>query len=535
MAPQNLCFSDFPAEIIAHIFLQGTISQQATSPYSLPYPFLVSEVCTTWRNIALSSPALWTLVVVPIFYQPAGLFCMTLTNNWIKRSGALPISVILDARFSWRRAEDDKEVVSPGFITMMLQSVVESAGDKLRRLDICIPYHPTFGHKDYALLERATSLEQLRVVSASMPMASELVSGAFFDRSDLWDGISLPQLRKLGWSSSGIPLLTNLTTFSAPALSMTYDEMGTFFRGSPHISHLILDDIRPIRGVPQPPPDERIQVPSLTHVAIKCYREIGLHEAHVFTFLHIDHLTYLELDGTMSVTQLFGSSIPHIAESLRDLMIANYSDASLMKNSVDGKRDVAAIQSFHGLQHFYFLNAPSQIFKVNLTELQTSRNSSIRRSGSISRLRSEQTRESRIDPTLAVYQRARPKNIINESTLTGSEPSMWPCLRHVTFDSLAALDISILCNWIKDHRTLAVLDLSDMALRHVVGSLRRRGDVIFPAGWKPYAPLIHNEDTEALRDVKDWISARVQLRVMKEKCCGMLYNRVFNALGEELP
>jgi len=69
----------------------ATGSSDFDSPWP-PFPIVVSHVCRHWRNIAFSTPSLWTTITVPPEERPPYEFAMTL----LERSRGLPIDIYID-------------------------------------------------------------------------------------------------------------------------------------------------------------------------------------------------------------------------------------------------------------------------------------------------------------------------------------------------------------------------------------------------------------------------------------------------------
>ncbi|KAF4611511.1 hypothetical protein D9613_004475 [Agrocybe pediades] len=94
--------SDLPVEILARIFY--ACFSEDMQKYGEPIyedcfvPLKVGAVCRTWRQIAWSSPELWTVISMKRVLSPAFHVCKQygLMEGWIERSGALPLWVYLE-------------------------------------------------------------------------------------------------------------------------------------------------------------------------------------------------------------------------------------------------------------------------------------------------------------------------------------------------------------------------------------------------------------------------------------------------------
>ena len=84
--------SNLPPEVLGRIFLYSL--EEPGKQRKLPHPRTLCSVCSRWRGIALSTPRLWTTVVVAILYsisQERAEEKVAYLHTWIGRSGALPL------------------------------------------------------------------------------------------------------------------------------------------------------------------------------------------------------------------------------------------------------------------------------------------------------------------------------------------------------------------------------------------------------------------------------------------------------------
>ncbi|KAJ7894821.1 hypothetical protein B0H13DRAFT_2035750 [Mycena leptocephala] len=81
-----------PNEIISEIFLQSLdISDSSLSgPAS---PLFLGHICQKWRDIALSTPSLWTSISLTITNNAAPDRRLRLLETWLARSRACPLSI----------------------------------------------------------------------------------------------------------------------------------------------------------------------------------------------------------------------------------------------------------------------------------------------------------------------------------------------------------------------------------------------------------------------------------------------------------
>ena len=92
--------NQWPREILTEIFwncvpkITETASWVSSSYYG---PLSLCRVCSSWYALALATPKLWTTVVIIIGDRCVDLSDVThVTNVWLQRSGALPLTLRLD-------------------------------------------------------------------------------------------------------------------------------------------------------------------------------------------------------------------------------------------------------------------------------------------------------------------------------------------------------------------------------------------------------------------------------------------------------
>ncbi|KAJ7605419.1 hypothetical protein FB45DRAFT_809140, partial [Roridomyces roridus] len=86
-----------PLEISSEIFLlclplRPEFPSGHPRPHAHIAPLLLLNVCHTWTNIALSTPALWASISIG-FPHPTGFEC--LLEGWLRRSGCHPLQISL--------------------------------------------------------------------------------------------------------------------------------------------------------------------------------------------------------------------------------------------------------------------------------------------------------------------------------------------------------------------------------------------------------------------------------------------------------
>ena len=85
----------------------------------------------------------------------------------------------------------------------------------------------------------------------------------------------------------------------------------------------------------------------------------------------------------------------------------------------------------------------------------------------------------------------------------------WPDLRVIRLDTLLAVDVALLCEFIAHRKGLRAVELSHSAMRHLSGSLRRKGDHVYALPWR--TANMSTQNPEGTKDVQEWLAGRVAL------------------------
>ena len=126
-----------PPEVSSHIFL---LSMGARDTYvsqrgaGLPTPFLLGAVCRGWRQLARSTPRLWTTLGLKNFDTTNPSLKRTgalpqLIADWLERSGGLPLTLHISSgelRTPLRRIRINHQYSQQAF-RALVQSIVHSS------------------------------------------------------------------------------------------------------------------------------------------------------------------------------------------------------------------------------------------------------------------------------------------------------------------------------------------------------------------------------------------------------------------------
>ncbi|KAK0484905.1 hypothetical protein IW261DRAFT_1308759, partial [Armillaria novae-zelandiae] len=237
-----------PNELLAKIFF---LAAKETRHDTIPAPFIVSQICRRWRNVALSTGDLWRFIS---FGFPLTSTQYLRANSMLSRSSTFPLDLLMDFRDpSW-----DWEEEPHGFTSNGMRSVIrllEPHFNRLQDVDILLdtwaPMH-TFLSETQRL--DVASLPALKRLSLSRCNAYFALKGQIFlperlrDSLPLFGGKPLPGLTHLSlvgvhvnWSAAASSL-SNLASlelkYHAPDVLPTWNEFTDLISGSPDLRHL---------------------------------------------------------------------------------------------------------------------------------------------------------------------------------------------------------------------------------------------------------------------------------------------------------
>ncbi|KAJ6523676.1 hypothetical protein DFH09DRAFT_883954, partial [Mycena vulgaris] len=85
-------FTRLPLEISSEIFLQCSYLSPHPQAGALHIPMLLLNICNTWSDIAIATPALWAAIHIR-FSRPKGFSeCL---GAWLQRGGSHSLSMSL--------------------------------------------------------------------------------------------------------------------------------------------------------------------------------------------------------------------------------------------------------------------------------------------------------------------------------------------------------------------------------------------------------------------------------------------------------
>ncbi|KDR80953.1 hypothetical protein GALMADRAFT_153342 [Galerina marginata CBS 339.88] len=487
-----------PNEIVAKIFLAGTEIWRELDPLGFPFPVLVSGVCSHWRLLSQGTPELWTFLLPQLRNDPEE--CLRWTSNWLERSGAMLVSIVIDDRTASGPENLDTLMLTRSIVGIL--GLVANNIHRLHRLDILTTDSSTF--EDFTKnLNHASHLRHLSLCArnSALPFSSFVKS----PENSRWSSLQLlPSLASFRFQNISPPLVSNITSLNAHSLQLDYEDVQKLFTACPNLADLVLPKVLPISG-PIPTRSTPIEVPSLRSIAVSSHSIRPETQAiYLFSFIVVPNLVYLEVEGNVRTALLFSSSLS--SSKLRTLRVAHCSRFSFHPQ---GKEDIKFYQSFSTLHHLELIRAPAGELLLKT---------------SADRPRLERRRS--INLRMPTY-RDRPIGLGNEGISTSSLQSaesqmLWPELRSITLDSFLTDDLVSLVSFAKIHEDLQSIRLSKPAMRHLSESLRRNGDVVFTPPSRRQSPGIGSNDVQGTKDVREWLSESVQLGLVQEPSHGLL-------------
>ncbi|KAJ7633193.1 hypothetical protein FB45DRAFT_1003327 [Roridomyces roridus] len=178
-----------PSEITSEIFLYFLPPYpQRPSFWGYQSPSFLLRICRRWRDVALTTPALWSGVQLTIDPQ-RHVRQSRLLDMWLQRSRNCPLSIQLGYSEELMPSEDEEDEDEEGFVESL-----RSHAMRWQEMDISLP------------------LDNLRKITGSMPLLRRLTIGV--DRWDTETPLALftdaPALKHVVLRSSFTPFIVAL-------------------------------------------------------------------------------------------------------------------------------------------------------------------------------------------------------------------------------------------------------------------------------------------------------------------------------------
>ncbi|KAJ7050003.1 hypothetical protein C8F01DRAFT_1180431 [Mycena amicta] len=109
-----------PRDIISEIFVACLPAHQNAVIDATEAPLVLSHICSAWREIALTTPRLWASLHVPLQFIAADVDRTPILEEWLKRSGACPLSLSIYGDQAGSAWADAYPAVTPEYLDSAL-------------------------------------------------------------------------------------------------------------------------------------------------------------------------------------------------------------------------------------------------------------------------------------------------------------------------------------------------------------------------------------------------------------------------------
>ncbi|KAL0579298.1 hypothetical protein V5O48_002696 [Marasmius crinis-equi] len=100
-----------PLEVVAEIFHHCLPNQPFIRPSPFDAPILLTQVCRHWRDIALSTPSLWSSIAVTV-HKDQCTPPLSLIETWVSRSKMQPLSFSIDERLHLEDVVEHEDLIT---------------------------------------------------------------------------------------------------------------------------------------------------------------------------------------------------------------------------------------------------------------------------------------------------------------------------------------------------------------------------------------------------------------------------------------
>jgi hypothetical protein len=97
LAPMRRLPAELLSQIFSHYCNHGYSKEESRSTSFRKHPFTLAQVCRRWREVVLSTPAIWSKFRVE-FDDYNMERCAAMTHAWLSKSGTCPLSLALEGR-----------------------------------------------------------------------------------------------------------------------------------------------------------------------------------------------------------------------------------------------------------------------------------------------------------------------------------------------------------------------------------------------------------------------------------------------------
>ncbi|KAF9076218.1 hypothetical protein BDP27DRAFT_891036 [Rhodocollybia butyracea] len=328
-------FDILPNELIADIFF---FARDMPFSHHIPLPVVVSYVCRRFRDVALSSPQLWTLINLSSerSFSFAPLF--------IDRSKPL----LLDLNISTDFEKTD--------VSSLSSEITGRACSIHIRLDYLTEYH------DYCKVlasNPVTNLTTLTLESCYSKL-DWVCRHPTVHFPVVKDAVSLRSMSLKGTCSQIAPPLCGLTHLEIHEFSPTFPEFCSVFASNPNLSTLCLPKFLPVDWEEYSP----IDASSLRSLSIGCSMHWGTGMCKcMLSALQLENLEYLEIYGNLSEHVANHFSRNNGLQKVRTLRLADVRMEDL-RECAAALEGVTRVELADVVGFIFFLKTPSAADEV---------------------------------------------------------------------------------------------------------------------------------------------------------------------------
>lgn len=261
-----------PNEIISHIFHLILLDPEQNPSFS----FCISQVCARWRELALTTPNLWTRIAYTYPITDAQHMCADFA---IQRSGSQPLSILVDCRDpEWDWDEENHSFQWSGMQDILNRLIPEAK--RWKALDILTDtWLPIYSF--LRLTKTIDDLPHLESLSLARCNAYFAAQGQTFEpvalneHIPLFGGSPVPKLRQLcltgvhiDWTKSSLRNLTCLEfKYHAMDVLPTFPQFASILNNCSGLEELTILGWGPQFGADPLSSVTAITIPSLTKLS----------------------------------------------------------------------------------------------------------------------------------------------------------------------------------------------------------------------------------------------------------------------------
>ncbi|KAF9012123.1 hypothetical protein BDZ89DRAFT_1167355 [Hymenopellis radicata] len=445
--PSSSGIHSLPNELLVKVF------HFLCESYTLPK---LCAVCTLWRHVCLTAPALWAVIEVP-FQEKNRLDLAKWVNTRISRAKACPIDIImsLPADSSVESTACDIMQLAAQNIHRLRKLSISGSGKVFRVQRLLEPLLP--------VITRAPLLEELElhftergpVISMGPPTSSSPSPANVASKFNWWSPDSAPRLyRQVCRGISPLYPLVDLTSLELHSLRATPPEMQSLFKDCPSLATLVFRELWPVDVSEFNDSLTRVECLSVLSFTIS-ERRATSGQRSLLSVLSFPNLQILEVCASVL------SLPPAFVRVLENVHTIQFSSIATFPTE---NVNFSSLYSLSAVKCLKVHDSPCESI-VGLP----------RRSDSTARRLSIGSRdEARRNPLRDELMMLPPRSNAPPGPTLAIDT--WPLLRTITLSTIRAPDVQWLCRMVLLRPDIRRVELSHSALRHLKGTLLMDGE-----------------------------------------------------------